>query len=70
MNIISEIVIGNQYVSSKGYLFQVTGRSSYGFNCSVSMVEYVSISDTEDKPSGTKWVLEEEFFLKRFREFR
>lgn len=46
------------------YVTSVNGR--YGLNCSVPMVCYRNIFDTDDAESDTLWHLEESIFLKQF----
>lgn len=65
---IREVEIGKSYFSPRGTEVIVRGRSWYGNNCSIAMIEYVTPKPTKDKPAGHKWVLEESLFLKLFLE--
>ena len=63
---IEEIELGAVYFSPSGLPFKVTGRSWYGYNCSVPMINYTNLLPTKDKPTGHRWVIEESTFLKTF----
>lgn len=65
---ISEVEVGKTYYSQSGRPFKVRGRSWYGLNCSIPMIEYTNLEPTADKPAGHKWVIEESLFLKNFSE--
>lgn len=65
---IREVELGQTYYSKRGTKVIVRGRSWYGNNCSIAMIEYITPNATRDKPPGHKWVLEESIFLKTFSE--
>lgn len=65
---ISEVTIGTTYFSRGGTEVYVRGRSWYGSNCSIAMIEYTTPNATADKNAGHRWVLEESLFLKKFFE--
>lgn len=65
---LESITIGAKYRSSGGWAFEVLDIVRHAQDCSIAMVVYVALEPTFDSPEGSRWVLEESLFLKRFTE--
>ena len=64
------ITIGEKYCSSSGWVFEVIDIVRHAQDCSITMVVYIALEPTFDSPEGSRWVLEESLFLKRFTEHK
>lgn len=53
------------YRTNRPFYIQMTG-GRYGLNCSIAMVCYRNVFDTDDSVADTIWHLEESIFLKQF----
>jgi hypothetical protein len=62
-----ELVEGSVIYSHKGLRkFVVTGFCTYGLDCSIRMIKYINVHDTDDRAAGTEWVLDESTIIKMF----
>lgn len=66
---LESVSIGVKYRSAGGWLFEVLDIVRHAQDCSIAMVVYIALEPTFDSPAGSKWVLEESIFLKRFTEY-
>lgn len=64
---IYELKEGHIYYSPSKKPFRYLGTIRHGQDCSLPMVVYMSMVET-DRPAGTIFVIEESLFLKQFKE--
>ena len=50
---LSEVIVGNNYISKSGKVFGVMAIARHGQNCSEPMVVYINMEPTSDAPIGT-----------------
>lgn len=64
-----QLKFGSKIYSHKGGRpFVVLGFSKYGLDCSIDMVTYMNLEDTDDFPKGQEWTLDLSTILKMFVE--
>lgn len=64
-----QLEFGSRIYSHKGGRpFVVMGFCKYALDCSVTMVKFVNVEDTDDTPAGQEWVLDLSTVLKMFVE--
>lgn len=66
---IYEVELGKVYRSKRsGIRFRALQYAKHGQDCSVGMVVYMNLDQTEDSAPFSMWVMEESLFLKRMGE--